>query len=329
MSDQTILAFAAVIRHAPSSAFWIDTFCIPSEQPQLSATLQSIGFIYNLASEVFACLSRPTFAVLDQMNQSDTLSNRQISVLEQDAWISSVWTYQEVMNSRKLRFVCNQHGDAIVDGLKFLNRLGYSLEKYKKLNRLDDFNMHDQFPHLDSFGGLIGDWEMLAYTEVTALQVISNIGRRSTAEPKNLFFSMLGAITKNPAQLDDDSILAELSESFMNTCQQKNDYSFICSSTMRNERTGKRWRPKIDIFHPILMWQIRDTRNQRGYYDSEGVWLENMIEPSLMKELDFAVRANMLKRLQLSDQIIEDNASIAQKVYYRLQQVGFTGTMRI
>lgn len=80
-----------------------------------------MGFIDNAASEGFACLSGPDFAALDQMYQLDTLSNSQISVLEQDVYISNVWTYQEVINSRKLRFVCNHRSDAVVVGLAFLN----------------------------------------------------------------------------------------------------------------------------------------------------------------------------------------------------------------
>ena len=107
MSDQTLPVLAAVIRNSPdTSAFWIDTLCVPAEQPQRSATLRSMGFIYNLAADVFVALSKPTFTVIEQWRtiQAETsLSNieRQLRVLEEDRWVSSVWTYQEIMNSKK------------------------------------------------------------------------------------------------------------------------------------------------------------------------------------------------------------------------------------
>lgn len=66
MSDRTLPVLAAVIRNSPDMiAFWIDTLCVPAEQPQRNATLRSMGFIYNLAADVFIALSEPTLIVID------------------------------------------------------------------------------------------------------------------------------------------------------------------------------------------------------------------------------------------------------------------------
>ena len=113
--------------------------------------------------------------------------------------------------------------------------------------------MCDGFPRLDFFEDLICDWDVLAYTEVAALQVISNIDRRLTAEPNSIFNSILGAVTKNPAQHDEDLTFTELFRSFMNICEHRNDYSFMCS-TKRNERTGEIWRPKPHVLYATLVW---------------------------------------------------------------------------
>lgn len=100
MSDRTLHVLATVIRNSPNmKAFWIDTLCLPAGQPQRSATLRSMGFIYSLAANGFVALSEPTFTVLDQWQNKKAetrLSNieRQLRVLEEDPWISSVWTYQ-------------------------------------------------------------------------------------------------------------------------------------------------------------------------------------------------------------------------------------------
>lgn len=69
--------------------------------------------------------------------------------------------------------------------------------------------------------------QVLAYAEAAASQVISNIDRRLTTEPNDIFDSILGAATKNPAQHDEDSTVAELFGSSTNICEQKNDYSFM------------------------------------------------------------------------------------------------------
>ena len=51
-----------------------------------------------------------------------------------------------------------------------------------------------------------------------------------------------------------------------------------------------------------------------------------MVEPSLRTELELTVRADMLNRLQLPDQIMKSNSSATPQVYYRLQQLGYTGS---
>ncbi|RDX41477.1 hypothetical protein OH76DRAFT_1412108 [Lentinus brumalis] len=54
MSDRTLPTFAAVARHAPQCAIWIDAFCVPVEPSKKRPTLESLGFIFSRADCVVA-----------------------------------------------------------------------------------------------------------------------------------------------------------------------------------------------------------------------------------------------------------------------------------
>lgn len=326
MSDQTLPALAAVIRNSSASAFWIDVFCVPAEQPQRGATLESMGFIYNLAYAVFVALSSPAFAILDQMNRSDQVSSEQLQTLEQDEWISSVWTYQEMINSKRLSFVSSQPGAAVVDVSMFFNRLGYSLTLLKREMGITTFEICRRFPRLDALEELLADYQMANYCEVSALQALSNLDRRLTGEPKNYFYSLLGVFSKLPVWGDESSTMAELSEKFMVICEQKNDYSFIYSSTPRDERAGRGWRPRPGSVHAVLAWHHSQQGPQRGHQTPEGLWLEAMMAFDSSEHLSKTAKEVMINSLLLSNDPDMSDAAIATEVFHRLQQIGFTGS---
>lgn len=332
MSDRTLPVLAAVIRNSSDmSAFWIDTFCVPAEQPQRSATLRSMGFIYNLAADVFVALSEPTFTVIDQWGSKKAetrLSSieRQLRVLEEDHWVSSVWTYQEIMNSKTIHFVTSEPdaGPALIDGIYLFDQLGQAFQRYKEGHGLNDFELCRHFPAADALQELVADWYLSTYLRVSALQVMSNFDRRSSSMPKSYFYSMLGVFTQQPSWLEQDSTIAELSESLMSLCEQKNDYSFLYSSTPRDGRAGRRWRPKPDFLHAILPWHIHGSA-QEGHYTPEGFWLDSMVKLNLSDEADFAAKEYIIQGLHLSTPISSSNHVIASDAFSRLELIGFTG----
>lgn len=333
MSDQTLPVLATVIRNSPdTSAFWIDTFCVPAKQPQRSATLRSMGFIYNLAADLFVALSVPTFTVIDQwrnklVETSLSKIERQLRVLDEDRWVSSVWTYQEIMNSKIVHFVPIQPaaGPAMIDGIDLFDRLGLTFQRYKAGQGLNDFELCIHFPAADALHQLVADWYTSSYLEVSALQIMSSLDRRSSNMPKNYFYSILGVLTQQPSWLEQDSTVEELSESLMSLCEQKNDYSFLYSSTPRDGRAGKRWRPKPDFLHAVLAWHVHGSA-QEGYHTSEGFWLCSMIKLNISDELDFAAKEFIVKGLQLSTPISSPNHVVASDAFRRLEQIGFTGS---
>ena len=255
ISINTLPALAAAMYNTSSKAFWIDAFCIPTTQPARRATLESMGFIYSQATEVRVALSKDSFMAVQQLNMRNRLDEAALTTLEQDEWVQSVWTYQEVVNSQRLAFVSPDAPGAHVDGSHFLNGVDYTLQKYKKSNGLDTFDIREQFPHLDALDDLIADWLIARYTKRSALAVMSNMDRRVWSDERNYFFAMIGAVTDKPCRRVKDK-LADLSETFMTTCEAKSDFSFIYSSSIRSTDPARRWRPCSGRLPSILPWHL-------------------------------------------------------------------------
>jgi hypothetical protein len=192
MSDHTLPAITAAIRnHDPdhsASMIWIDAFCMPIEPLARRATLESMGFIYSRATQVIVVLSNKAFAVIEEMSQLDTAKISSsaadiLDVLENDAWMRSVWTYQEVVNSQDLLFTGHGMFGKFIRGESFLNRFGHYLHTWKGANGYNFFDLRAKYPFLDAFEDVVLDWRMAGYQERSALQVMSQMDRRCTAEP--------------------------------------------------------------------------------------------------------------------------------------------------
>ncbi|GKZ83521.1 hypothetical protein AnigIFM56816_008616 [Aspergillus niger] len=153
------ISLAATTKSAEVAAFWIDAFCVPVAEPARAATLASMGYIYSAAKEVIvALMPERSFAIkeLSRSRGSDGLSDQSLQSLENDEWIRSVWTYQEVVNSKQLYLTTTNMSDPdSIDGNTFLNRLGYSLEIYRKSRGLDQVDLRRIHPMLDAFDDLL------------------------------------------------------------------------------------------------------------------------------------------------------------------------------
>ncbi|KAK5032019.1 hypothetical protein LTS07_004641 [Exophiala sideris] len=213
-------------------AFWIDVFCIPNQQPARRATLESMGYIYSQAVEVRAVLSARSFTAVHQLSTGDRLDEASLEILDADKWVQSVWTYQEVVNSRDLAFVCVNAPGVVVDGTDFLNGIGFTLQKYKQKHGFDTFAIREMFPLLDALDDVLGDWRVASRC---ALLVMSNMDRRKWVEERNYFYAMIGSVTSKPCHRTGQGMEDQhLSETFMSVCEEKNDFSFIYTSAERS-----------------------------------------------------------------------------------------------
>ncbi|KAI0059471.1 hypothetical protein BV25DRAFT_1129595 [Artomyces pyxidatus] len=274
MSSHTLPALRTAM-HSGGAAFWMDAFCVPLERPAKRATLESMGFIYNRAERVVVVLTKASMEAFAQMAAWDMKGaaappREPLDVLERDMWIRSVWTYQEVVNSRNLFFAGEDSDAALVDGNTFLSAFGYYLATYKKWNNMASVALRERYPYLDAFEDLIADWLISKYGERSAYLVIASMQRRVWAEDANYFYSMIGAITTQPSQRTSNPTTATLADAFMIVCEAKGDYSFIFCANERDVRPGLTWRPQPEILLAVMPWHSFGEM-QWGERDNRGV----------------------------------------------------------
>lgn len=285
MSDRTLPTFAAVARHAPGCAIWIDAFCVPVEPSKKRPTLESLGFIFSRADCVVAVVASASLAAMREMEATEAaiscqlsppadLSRRPLDMLDTDMWIRSVWTYQEVVNnSGPLLFASTVQGEAAIDSMDVLKAIGgYSLA-YSQL--------HSQYADIDhrnvlDFESLLLDCQMAAYAQRSAFVIMSGLDNRTYLEPANFFYSMMGALTTRPSSRTTKPTLEGLAERFMELCEEKGDYSFIFSARERDARLGLHWRPLPGVLKPVLTWHCYGE-GQPGRRVDGGILLENVV----------------------------------------------------
>jgi hypothetical protein len=326
MSSNTIPALSSAITHATTSSFWIDALCVPPAIPVKHHTLGSMGYIYSAASEVIITLPPGLFPVLNEMEGSDRLSEKVLLSLEQDEWVRSVWTYQEVVNAKAVYFVGSS---TKIDGSHFLNCLGHSLMLYREAHNLSAFDLPKQLPKLNALEELLVDWMLGGYTERSALRAMSQFQYRYNHDPRNYFYAVVGTMVKGPWPWNIEMGIEELAEEFMDVCEKKNDYSFIYSSNPPDleNPNGRYWRPVAGLLQAVLAWHSWGE-GQRGRHDEKGFWLEKMISLRPLNELGDKGSFFLRQWLNVvhSDTLSRNNDDIAEQLLKDLRKMAFSGS---
>jgi Heterokaryon incompatibility protein (HET) len=330
MSDHTLPALRTVLRNHPCRKIWQDIFCVPLDRPRKRATLESMGFIYGQAAQVIAVVSENSLRAFDAMTRWHEVEGgfpdpAMLDTFEKDPWIRSVWTYQEVANSKRLYFVGENVDNMLVEGEAFLNSFGHFLETFRKRNKLHAFQFRARYPFLDTFEDILVDWFMGGFGERSALQVLSSLWVREWQEEANYFYAMIGVITERPSQRTSDPTIETLSDAFMTACEDKADYSFIFCCNERDTRPGYTWRPARQILRPILPWHVYGD-NILGDRDASGALV--------LKGLALLTPAScigdggkeMVRGLLQSPNVADYNDGDLKKlVLESLNKVGFSG----
>ena len=82
-----------------------------------------------------------------------------LEVLEQDKWISRVWTYQELVKGADAYFTTTDPniGTPVIQLHRFLNCVGSSLNKWKKENEQSETGVRENFLHLSILEDALGE----------------------------------------------------------------------------------------------------------------------------------------------------------------------------
>src|SRR5215471_16760965 len=157
MSERVVPVIETAIRALRPPAIWVDAFCMPAHEPEWTACLRSMGFLYASAAQVMAVLSKSCEALLAEVARTESLDEAGLLMLEKDKWVSRAWTYQEIVNSKSFLFAA-EGGSVAFSGSEFLNRVGDALSEYKKRHSFDSFTLRTLHPQLDSLEDTIADW---------------------------------------------------------------------------------------------------------------------------------------------------------------------------
>ena len=190
-----------------------------------------------------------------------------------------------------------------------LDCVGFSSDQWQKKTETPVSEFLLKFPHLNNLSDTLLDARISLYLERSALGVLSNMSARSfdPQYPGNRLLASLGALTRKPSWSPAES-LSDLSEKVMSTCETANDYSFIYTIDIRDDKPGSRWRPsplqpesKDDTpvhLVPVLNWTsygVPFGETQRGHKDTQGFWLDNMIQ----LQTSNAINATAVERLEV------------------------------
>lgn len=329
MSHHTLHSLSAAIRHSNLTAFWIDSFSLPTDPVTKAATLESIGYIYARAKQVTAVLSPPSYSAIERMSRlahSDTALDDVLEDLERDMWVHSVWTYQEIANAGELFFVgedpdCKDR----IPAFDFLNALGYYLTRYRKQNNMSVMTFRQKYPYVDTFEDVIADWIMGEFAERSALQIMSSLDRRVYEDPKNYYYAMIGAVTKVPSKRSSKPSVQSLAETYMRICEEKGDYSFIFTANPRDDRPGLTWRPQSGMLRSIISWHSYGDR-LAGVKEAGGVRLKEVIVGRRTRQYSSAARDSLMSWLQALEIEAHTDEDIVRRHYDMIKEIGFTGS---
>ncbi|KIY47086.1 hypothetical protein FISHEDRAFT_59877 [Fistulina hepatica ATCC 64428] len=328
MSDRTLPALLTAMVNCPCAAYWIDAFCIPSGDPAgKRATLQSMGYIYSRAEQVVCITSVTSFKALQELSSLDSSQlavprTGLLEALDKNPWIRSVWTYQEVVNSSRL-LICGEGLAQTLLAHEFLNRFSQFIVRYCHAQHIPLLSFYRMYPLISAFEDLILDWRTANYTERSAYQVMSGMEKRHWDKDANFFYSSIGALTQVLVERTPASSLEALAESFMSTCENKHDFSFIFTSGRRDPRDGLRWRPTPQILRSILPWPCHGA--QDGHRTPRGAVLKDMVQLPGASAISADTRAAILSFLKVDNSPELTDARIARLCFDTFSRLGFRG----
>jgi hypothetical protein len=263
-----------------SPAIWIDTFCVSPNEREKETCLRSMGAIYGNASKVLVVLLPSLSAVLKQVRENDKIDIETLPLFEQDDWAMRVWTYQEIVNSKALYFIAEGEHEMPVKGHDFFDAIAKSRDDFAIEKGYDLYDLRSKLPRLMSLESTLLDWRMGGYLGRSTYQVILSIECRKASQASDMVHAMIGAITSN-LDSSKDILSLSLEESFMQACEDKNDFSFIYTTTRRSKIKGKFWRPVAEKLQVVFPYIDCTGEGQPGKIFPTHLQLDNVCKMSI------------------------------------------------
>lgn len=340
-STRTRAALEAAMRcnqDSPHQAYWIDAVCVPAAGPSRRATLESMGFLYAQAKSVIVVLESDTLSRISPDFDPDVpLSDEDMKPLDRDLWATRVWTYQEIVNAQELYFTAyDMEEPSKIYGLRFLNWIGFSLQKWKQRNQVSAVESYITFPGLNALEDACADWQTAGFVSRSMLTCLTGVeGRRHDDRfPSSRLYAVMGAFTDEAVWGPADESVAGVAAKLMQLCEVKEDFSYLYTSDLRNESSeGRRWRPKASSTSliPILKWHCWGS-GQPGKLNEQSLELYDMVILDTSAEPNQEVISEIGKWLFDFAGVRVDDPSDVEEVKSclpsALEPIGWKGTKR-
>lgn len=339
VSSRTRAALEAAILTCPADsaerhAFWIDAVCVPSAGVARRATLESMGYIYAQAESVVVVLQSATYGMISRNARSrEAYSEEEMRILNDDKWIDSVWTYEELVNAKEFFFTTTGLPSGTrMKGEDLFNGVGLSLERYKTLHALSELQIRQQFPALHAMEDALADRMLGGYLQRSMLTCLAGVANRycDPAWPANRLYALLGTLTQEPSWGAVDETVAQLTEKAMRICEEKGDFSYIYT-TEKRELAARRWRPlPSDGLSPVLRWHGWGERQPGKLFPEGRLELQEMVR----LDLQVLPSSNALSSIQRwlagmtgsSEDELTATGEIEEQLPRILSEVGFKGS---
>lgn len=296
-----------------SQAIWVDALCVPSRDPARAACLRSMGAIYSSAAQVFAVLSEPCTKLLHKVHVKEHINADDLSILDNDEWITRAWTYQEMANSKNTYFIAQNDDSVLILSQDFLNAVSASTDNYADTQGFERTELTVRFPRLESMLMMMNDHRSAELAGRSAYQAITAMYLRFAEREDDRIYAMIGTITDLPSGDPDDATLHP-AEYFMQVCEAKGDYSFIYCIAPRSGTQGKSWRPVADKMQPVLSGLSVSGSGLKGYTKGTHLQLDNMcrMTPSRLNTVASSIGSFLCGNIPVA-------------ILKQLRQKGFTG----
>lgn len=162
------------------------------------------------------------------------LESANFYILEDDGWIRSVWTYQEVINNDKVFSLCDDASRKPIPLYRGINALGdHQSIIRKRMTGATCYIEPRKHPRLDEIINLGGDW--ISFTGGYALQVVANLDHcpPNPGREMNYWHARIAAVTTSAARRPTDGSDLGLAARFIEVCNEIGDFSYIFTATAR------------------------------------------------------------------------------------------------
>ncbi|MGZ4956163.1 MAG: HET domain-containing protein [Methylobacter sp.] len=308
-----------------SQAIWIDELCMPFQNPARARCLLSLGAIYSSATQVFAVLSEPCAKLLHKVHSSEHMNADDLFVLENEDWLSRVWTLLEIIKSKRAFFIARGDDSVLFLALDFLNAILTDTTDYADAQGFKRYELSIRFPRLDRLQETIAMDRISEYADAgrSAFQVISEMQHRGLVREGDRIYAMIATITTDLPSDSLDDISLHPSEYFMRVCEAKGDYSFIYCIAPRSSMPGRGWRPVADQIPPVLSGLLTSGSGLSGSLKSTHLQMDNMCRMNIGTVNSNGISA--IKHFLQSEITDLSPADIAGAILEQLRQKGFSG----